>query len=480
MALTTTVGGKPVTESTATTLVKAILFLACAEGFEWVLYRPIRVRIQPAIERALAPLFGEYAGWFAFAAFVDALFYLSLTALFIKCLEHKSLSAFGFRLGEREKQDFWNGLFLGFLPGMTIALGMIVTGLADASLSIASFLRGLITTPVHAFVMVLVASGYALQVLIPRFSPVLAIALVSVTSNVFTLGTLWSKGWEPILGLSLFGSVLVSALLGYAFCRRGTLWFPAGLYCGLLFAPTGGRLVYVSWANRVETPIALNFSFGIPHLLILLVCAFLLWKVSALGGVSETDNFIRDSSKKTLSKWFFLGSWTLGFGVALIAIMSVRVAVLRVTIWHEDRTFPTDVAELSKAALLPGLLALTVFCLLVYRMWAAIQDGHASVTPGRAVGFLFIPLFNIYWATKAIAGFADDYNMYVKRRSIAAHKLRYGLLLAYVVLVLADLVPFLNIVAGPAMYIVGMVLIAQVCNAVNSLGHGVADQSSHN
>src|SRR5687767_6774080 len=55
---------------------------------------------------------------------------------------------------------------------------------------------------------------------------------------------------------------------------------------------------------------------------------------------------------------------------------------------------------------------------LYYRAWKAIQDGHARTTPGKAVGFLLIPLFNLYWMFPALWGFSKDYNAYIERHSI--------------------------------------------------------------
>src|SRR4030042_1209335 len=57
------------------------------------------------------------------------------------------------------------------------------------------------------------------------------------------------------------------------------------------------------------------------------------------------------------------------------------------------------------------------------RAWAAIQDGHARTTPNRAIGFLFVPLFNLYWVFVALHGFALDYNAFVTRHRIRARQL---------------------------------------------------------
>jgi hypothetical protein len=42
------------------------------------------------------------------------------------------------------------------------------------------------------------------------------------------------------------------------------------------------------------------------------------------------------------------------------------------------------------------LYGAVVQMMLIYNAWSAINDGQARTTPGKAVGFLLIPLFNIY------------------------------------------------------------------------------------
>jgi hypothetical protein len=70
-------------------------------------------------------------------------------------------------------------------------------------------------------------------------------------------------------------------------------------------------------------------------------------------------------------------------------------------------------------------------------MWVAIKDSQVSISPGRAVGFLFIPVFNIYWALLMLTGFTEDYNSFVIRRSIRAGRLPMSLFLIYAGLFMA-------------------------------------------
>lgn len=78
--------------------------------------------------------------------------------------------------------------------------------------------------------------------------------------------------------------------------------------------------------------------------------------------------------------------------------------------------------------------SMAIELLLFYKMWTAIQDSEASATPAKAVGFLFIPVFNIYWALCMITGFAEDYNAFIQRRSIKAKNLSLILSLIYAVM----------------------------------------------
>jgi predicted Zn finger-like uncharacterized protein len=79
--------------------------------------------------------------------------------------------------------------------------------------------------------------------------------------------------------------------------------------------------------------------------------------------------------------------------------------------------------------------------MLYYRMWAAIRDSEASTTPAKAIGLLFVPAFNIYWALLMFTGFVEDYNAFIHRRSLKAKDLSFILFLIYAfVFILAGIV----------------------------------------
>jgi hypothetical protein len=60
---------------------------------------------------------------------------------------------------------------------------------------------------------------------------------------------------------------------------------------------------------------------------------------------------------------------------------------------------------------LPVLVpAIVLSCIVHYKCWKAVPKEITRTTPGKAVGFLFIPFFNFYWAFVSYMGLAEDLN----------------------------------------------------------------------
>lgn len=112
--------------------------------------------------------------------------------------------------------------------------------------------------------------------------------------------------------------------------------------------------------------------------------------------------------------------------------------------------------------------AVTLFAMLLYRMWAVLQDGHARTTPDKAVGFLFIPFFNLYWVFVAVYGLAVDLNAYVRRHRVGmdAEPAPTGLALTFGVLFCCAAVPYLNVIVFVPLAVVSLLLLTRLKNAV--------------
>lgn len=78
----------------------------------------------------------------------------------------------------------------------------------------------------------------------------------------------------------------------------------------------------------------------------------------------------------------------------------------------------TDTDAMTSFTCVVGVLALgggVLFLLQMYNYWKMIQDGYASTTPGKAIGFLFIPLYNLYWAFQTFWGLSKNLNSFIDR-----------------------------------------------------------------
>lgn len=124
---------------------------------------------------------------------------------------------------------------------------------------------------------------------------------------------------------------------------------------------------------------------------------------------------------KVLSKGLYCGSILIAlaamFGVAILA-----------------DAFGVQGPWRGILVILPFLYVHVVMLMLIYRMWESIQDGPARTTPGKALGFLFIPLLNIYWVFPVTRGFARDYNRHLDRLSIDLKKLESGVFFVFATL----------------------------------------------
>jgi hypothetical protein len=159
-------------------------------------------------------------------------------------------------------------------------------------------------------------------------------------------------------------------------------------------------------------------------------------------------------------KWVYL--ILIGGSVALSGAILLLLGILLAAGAHIEDEWPIFVV----LAMLPVPVGSIAMLVLMYKMWAAIQDGQARTTPEKAILFLLIPFFNIYWLFQVFWGWAKDYNAYVARHELAgAPRMPEGMFLGYVVLI------FLSALVLPAviLYFVMLYMIWKICDGVNAL-----------
>lgn len=119
---------------------------------------------------------------------------------------------------------------------------------------------------------------------------------------------------------------------------------------------------------------------------------------------------------------------------------------------------------LGLASVFPGSIGLLSLLILVFKKWRKIQGPHSRMTPGKAVGLLFVPIFNVYWIFQVFWGFSKDYNAWATQTNSSARRLPIGWFLVHAVLVFFLCAPVLGLFAAP-LFAVGLIM---TCGAVNT------------
>ncbi len=209
-----------------------------------------------------------------------------------------------------------------------------------------------------------------------------------------------------------------------------------------------------------------------------------------------------ESMKRTeiINKEFYVRTYAISLALFLIPLLLQAVLALIMVTGSVGRETYETLMKLSGYigvfTVLTGFTFLIIIypifqLILLFKMWSNIQDENARTTPGKAVGFLFIPFFSIYWVFNVWSGFATDYNRYIERNNLSyasrlssalyfifplfavlssfllslvwnfAFSVRYDLHVKLAVLV-SGLLIFLN-------FFIFLALIAKTCNALNVL-----------
>jgi hypothetical protein len=145
-----------------------------------------------------------------------------------------------------------------------------------------------------------------------------------------------------------------------------------------------------------------------------------------------------------------------------------------------DRTWPAGMiggVALASIGYLQFMVAhIVIMFYILYRMWDSIQDG-VSTSTGKAIGYLFIPVFSVYWVFKAWNGFPTEYNQYLERHQLNVSPINSSVYLMVPIFILLSvfILPFL------ALPFIFMSLISRASDDVNQLRQGLENKvAGHN
>jgi len=118
---------------------------------------------------------------------------------------------------------------------------------------------------------------------------------------------------------------------------------------------------------------------------------------------------------------------------------------------------------ISFFTLLPGVILSLV---TLHGAWRVVQParelGLDIPTPGKAVGFLFIPFFNLYWVFIAFAALMETFNALWKDRKMPGPPLGNGAAIALGVCVVIGFVVWWVPILGSLVGIIHIILLANV------------------
>ena len=195
-----------------------------------------------------------------------------------------------------------------------------------------------------------------------------------------------------------------------------------------------------------------------------------------IGSDDDTDGKDDKDSKCNLPESTepasHLNKWFIGFCISLLVIPFSFI------------TLPD--ALFFSATYLPFVI-INLLCggYILHKLWRLIPAKEAKTTPGKMVGFLFIPIFNLYWNFIAIYGLAQALNSQTRRHEIKNKKVSKGLCLIFCIFftfnflifhllvlslcgvddaLLEALLPFFIFFTTPANIVLGIITFKQLKN----------------
>ncbi len=158
---------------------------------------------------------------------------------------------------------------------------------------------------------------------------------------------------------------------------------------------------------------------------------------------------------------FGLYCWFMGMGFAMPLLMFLLIA-LTGNREQVPPALPLIIVGLWVTGAICSLIGAILGYIILHRAWKCLSYSGATVSPGAAVGFLFIPFFNLYWIFRAYAGFAREWNLITSayEDTRLAPRMSEGLFLTFCICIV-------TIIGVPVAVILAFPLYASMCRAIN-------------
>jgi hypothetical protein len=206
-----------------------------------------------------------------------------------------------------------------------------------------------------------------------------------------------------------------------------------------------------------------------------LINAFFIEGISQAGGAAAITAVVAFCGIALCDAWLLLSSALdrsrlhmpvrLYTGLFVSTLLPANVTYM-ISIYLGNPRHLAEGLAIAAAFGVPGIVAMTF---LVYQMWAAMQDAPGAIPPGKAVGFLFIPLFNIYWVFRAIWGWPAVYNAWRVQQGLDLPAVPSAPFLVLILAGMATAIPVIGPAVGVGSALLFIYLVNRICRAINAL-----------
>jgi len=119
-----------------------------------------------------------------------------------------------------------------------------------------------------------------------------------------------------------------------------------------------------------------------------------------------------------------------------------------------------------------GILAVVFVCMLHYKCWMALPQQHRFTTPGRAIGFMWIPFYNLYWAFVTWPKLSEGLIYWQSAQGVPPVNTQ-GLAMTYAILFVCQFaigwIPVFGFLIGVAQIVIFIIYYLKVVGALNAL-----------
>ena len=137
------------------------------------------------------------------------------------------------------------------------------------------------------------------------------------------------------------------------------------------------------------------------------------------GSPLTTQSAAQVKEAKRLNTWFKLHWICFAAIIPPTALFLIIAAILESQRLQPDATFVLLGIIVAIVDIVFVLLTLIFGLRILHKLWSLIPTHKARTTPGKAVGFLFIPLFSLYWTFVAFYCLAKALNAETGRKSVS-------------------------------------------------------------